>query len=95
MPGLPHAVVKERAARLRSLAHTMREDFLSGRTGAVVKVAVEELRSDGVATGMAGPFFPVRFETRGGPFSRLIDVRCLTREGDGFTGEIPCGPIAM
>ncbi len=95
MPGLPRAVVKERAARLRTLAHSMREDFLFGQAGAVVKVAVEELRSDGVATGMAGPFFPVRFETRGGPFSTLIDVACLTREGDGFTGELACGPSAM
>jgi len=94
LPALPPETVKARAAQLRALADGLREQFLSAQIGAVAQVAVEGIRTDGLASGMAGPFFPVRFLAPGISRSGLVEVRCLRREDDGFTGEAACGPSA-
>lgn len=89
-PGLLAAVVRERAAVLRSLASKCRGRFLDSMTGRIVEVAIEEASPDGRLVGMAGPFFPVRFEGAGFDRSRLVEVRCEGREEDGFRGRCAC-----
>jgi threonylcarbamoyladenosine tRNA methylthiotransferase MtaB len=92
MKALPPEVVKARAARLRELAGGLRAAFLVRQQGRTVEVAVEEIRSDGRATGMAGPFFPVRFPFDAPMPQGLVEVRCVRQEGDGFAGEYACAP---
>ncbi len=94
LPGLPAAVVKARAAALRTLAERLRGAFLEGQAGRIVRVAVETVLPDGRFTGMAGPFFPVRFAAPGADPSRLIEVCCDRRSPDGWEGDPPCAPSA-
>ncbi|PKN46219.1 MAG: tRNA (N(6)-L-threonylcarbamoyladenosine(37)-C(2))-methylthiotransferase MtaB [Deltaproteobacteria bacterium HGW-Deltaproteobacteria-17] len=90
MKALPAEIVKARAARLRQVAAGLRASFLAGQQGRTVEVAVEETGADGVASGMAGPFFQVRFPALAPMSPGLVDVRCVRQEGDGFAGELAC-----
>lgn len=94
MSGLPGEIVRGRGAVLRSLAARLRGRFLDSMTGQIVEVAVEERLQDGRLVGMAGPFFPVRFEDDGVDRSRLVRVRCGRREEDGFEGGCACASNA-
>jgi threonylcarbamoyladenosine tRNA methylthiotransferase MtaB len=95
MKALPAPVVKARAARLRALAAESRAAFLERWRDRIVSVAVEEVGADGLAAGMAGPFFPVRFLPVGPGSAELVDVRCISPEGDGYVGEVLCAPNDM
>jgi hypothetical protein len=63
-------------------------------TGRTVEVAVEGTMEDGRLGGMAGPFFPVRFDGSGVDRSRLVEVSCERREDDGFEGRCACASNA-
>lgn len=82
MPQVDPAIVRERAARLRAAAATVRSSWLAGQVGSVREVLVERPGDN----GHAPDFAPVRLTRRAEP-GTLIEVRIAAAHDDHLTGD--------
>ncbi len=83
---LSPGVKAQRAEQVKTLARTMRKNFLDGFIGETLEVLLEHSVRESVWSGHAPYDFPVRVHTQGGK-NTLVTVRVTGRDAAGLFGE--------